>query len=163
VRAKHPTCTFPDCEMISQRCELDHVVAFDHNDPIRGGWTIPENLQPLCKRHHDIKSHRYWTCTTLPGGAHHWRHHSGIERITVPSNIFTTGPQPQSQRITDPVPSSSDSLTPEESLDLLYEPTWWERHMSATDHPGNDPDLIAHYREHQAIVHHRTTLQPAPF
>ncbi len=163
VRATHTTCAFPDCTVASRRCELDHVVAFDHTDPLHGGWTIPANLQPLCKRHHDIKSHRYWTCTTLPGNARHWRHHTGIERITVPCNGFAVGANPQPQPITDSVQSSSDPLTREESLDLLYEPTWWEDHMHPTDHPGNAPDLIAHYREHQAIVRRRTALQPAPF
>lgn len=163
VRAQHPTCAFPDCTIVSRRCELDHIVAFDHDDPIRGGWTIPANLQPLCKRHHDIKSHRYWTCTPLPGGASHWRHHSGIERIVVPCNGFAVAASAQPQPVADRVPSFSDTLTDEESLDLLYEPTWWERHMAPRDHPGNDPELITHYREHQAIVHRRTALQPAPF
>jgi len=163
VRAKYPTCAFPDCAVASRRCELDHVIAFDHNDPMRGGWTIPANLQPLCKRHHDLKSHRYWTCSTLPGGAHRWRHHSGIERITVPCNGLVAAAIPQPPQAIDPASSYSDSLTYQESLDLLYEPTWWEMNMSPTDHPGNDPELIAQYREHQAIVGRRSALQPAPF
>jgi hypothetical protein len=35
--------------------------------------------------------------------------------------------------------------------------------MGAREHPGNDRRLIAHYREHQAIVQRRAALQPAPF
>lgn len=163
VRAQYTTCAFPDCAVPSRRCELDHVVAFDHDDPVRGGWTIPANLQPLCKRHHDIKSHRYWTCSTLRGGAHHWRHHSGLERITVPCNGFAVGATQQPQSALALAPSYSDVLTPAESLDLLYEPTWWERNMGSYEHPGNDRYLVAHYREHQAIVHRRMALQPAPF
>jgi hypothetical protein len=54
-------------------------------------------------------------------------------------------------------------LTFDEALDLLYEETWWERNMTRVDHPGNDPDLIRRYREHQAIIARRTALQPAPF
>ncbi|WP_216898146.1 HNH endonuclease signature motif containing protein [Nocardia alni] len=163
VRAQHPTCAFPGCTVASRRCELDHVTAFDHADPRRGGWTIPANLQPLCKRHHDVKSHRYWNCTALPGGARHWRHRSGLERITVPCSGFAIASSVLPETPTAPIHSYSDALTPEESLDLLYTETWWERHMRPTDHPGNDPDLIAHYREHQAILTRRAELQPAPF
>ncbi len=163
VRAQHPTCAFPGCTVGSRRCELDHVTAFDNSAPLHGGWTIPANLQPLCKRHHDVKSHRYWKCTALPGGARHWRHHSGIERITVPCNRFAIAPSISPEPPTIPIHSYSDALTMEESLDLLYAETWWERHMGKTDHPGNDPDLIAHYREHQAILRRRAVLQPAPF
>jgi hypothetical protein len=81
----------------------------------------------------------------------------------VPCNGFAVAASAQPQPVADRVPSFSDTLTDEESLDLLYEPTWWERHMAPRDHPGNDPELITHYREHQAIVHRRTALQPAPF
>lgn len=165
VRAQHPTCAFPQCAVPSRRCELDHVVPFDHQDPVRGGWTIPVNLQPLCKVHHDAKSHRYWTCTSLPGGVRHWRHHSGIYRITAPCNDFAVASCKQigqASTVADP-PSCADPLTVREALDLLYEETWWERNMTCGDHPGNDPDLIPRYREYQAIAARRSALQPAPF
>lgn len=74
----------------------------------------------------------------------------------MPDNIFT-----DSSPATDP--TVTDPLTPDEKLDLLYEPTWWELHMLPTDHPGDDPTLLAHYREHEAIVHQRTANRPMPF
>lgn len=81
----------------------------------------------------------------------------------MPCNGFSVGACEQPQAYSTAVSHRSDTLTPEESLDLLYEPTWWERHMGDCDHPGNDRYLIAQYRQHQAIVHRRTALQPAPF
>ncbi|MFI9507796.1 hypothetical protein [Nocardia sp. NPDC052566] len=161
VRAIYPTCTFPDCTVASRRCELDHVVPFDHGNPSAGGWTIPENLQPLCKRHHDLKSHQYWRCTNLGNGGHYWRHQSGIERITMPTTGFMppTEPAQTSETATSelaPAPALTDG-------ELFYEPTWWELTMGTDDHPGNDPFLIAHYREHQAVLAHRVGRQPAPF
>jgi hypothetical protein len=166
VRAAYPTCTFPGCTVASLRCELDHVVEYDHDDAHAGGWTIPTNLQPLCKRHHDLKTRRYWTCTTLPGGTHCWTHHTGIQRITVPTNSFrlpaeqSDGQAPENAPVE---PSCADPLTEAEASDLLYEPTWWEQHMTPADHPGNDPSLLAPYREHQAILARRAALQPPPF
>jgi hypothetical protein len=153
VRAQHPTCAFPQCTVGSRRCELDHVVPFEHHDPVRGGWTIPANLQPLCKAHHDVKSHRYWTCAALPGGVRHWRHRTGLQQITAPENGFAVleciGRAVAECSVTDPFPVSpagsigpaaqsipaappiyTDRLTPGEALDLLYEQTWWERHMT---------------------------------
>ncbi|MGI3198029.1 HNH endonuclease [Streptomyces sp. GLT-R25] len=43
--------------MPARRCDLDHVRPFDHARPERGGPTTPENLQPLCRRHHRLKTH----------------------------------------------------------------------------------------------------------
>ncbi|WP_024804313.1 hypothetical protein [Nocardia sp. BMG51109] len=140
------------------------MVAFDHENPARGGWTIPGNLHPLCKRHHDLKSHRYWNCTALPGGAQHWRHHTGIERITVSdTGLPVIAEPPMPEQPTTGIQPPSDAPTAEESVNLLYEETWWERHMSTTDRPGNDPYLLAHYRRHQAITRCRIARQPAPF
>ncbi|MGF6887236.1 hypothetical protein ABIA39_004371 [Nocardia sp. GAS34] len=81
----------------------------------------------------------------------------------MPCNGFAVGATQQPQSALALAPSYSDVLTPAESLDLLYEPTWWERNMGSCEHPGNDRYLVAHYREHQAIVHRRMALQPAPF
>ena len=57
VVARDQYCAFPSCRMPASRCDLDHVRAFDHARPERGGPTTPENLQPLCRRHHRLKTH----------------------------------------------------------------------------------------------------------
>lgn len=56
TRARWRTCAAPGCDVSAQHCEIDHVVPFDHEDPESGGLTVIENLQPLCKHHHDMKT-----------------------------------------------------------------------------------------------------------
>jgi len=61
VSARDGHCSFPGCAMPAARTDLDHVVAFDHRRPERGGLTVPENLQALCRRHHGLKTRGDWT------------------------------------------------------------------------------------------------------
>lgn len=57
VIARDQYCAFPSCRMPAHRCDLDHIRPFDHGRPERGGQTVPDNLQPLCRRHHRLKTH----------------------------------------------------------------------------------------------------------
>ena len=50
VRAREPHCRFPGCRQPATRCDLDHAVPWPH------GATTPENLGPLCRRHHNFKT-----------------------------------------------------------------------------------------------------------
>ncbi|MFC1399794.1 MULTISPECIES: HNH endonuclease signature motif containing protein [Streptacidiphilus] len=52
VIARDPHCRFPGCTRPSRRCDLDHAVPFNHTKPHSGGLTTPDNLIPLCRRHH---------------------------------------------------------------------------------------------------------------
>ncbi len=52
IRAREPHCRMAGCR--SQVTDLDHVVPFPH------GQTTPENLGPLCRRHHRLKTHSRW-------------------------------------------------------------------------------------------------------
>ncbi|MDZ7578081.1 MAG: HNH endonuclease signature motif containing protein, partial [Candidatus Nanopelagicales bacterium] len=54
VRAREPYCRHPGCRRQSQACDLDHAV------PWPKGATTAGNLGPLCRRHHNIKSHHGW-------------------------------------------------------------------------------------------------------
>jgi hypothetical protein len=54
VRAREPHCRFPGCRQPAGRCDLDHAVPWPH------GSTSPENLGPLCRRHHNLKTHVGW-------------------------------------------------------------------------------------------------------
>ncbi|WP_328694505.1 HNH endonuclease [Streptomyces phaeochromogenes] len=81
-------CAFPSCRMPASRCDLDHVRAFDRARPERGGPTTPENLQPLCRRHHRLKTHH-------PG----WRvtrdAHTGVAVWTAPTgHTYINTPPP---------------------------------------------------------------------
>ncbi|WP_133753152.1 HNH endonuclease signature motif containing protein [Naumannella halotolerans] len=55
VRLTHPTCIFPWCSRPSAKCDLDHIVVFN-----AGGPTITDNLAPLCRRHHRLKTFHGW-------------------------------------------------------------------------------------------------------
>jgi hypothetical protein len=56
VRQKWRTCTAPGCSHPAESCEIDHVRSFSHLDPAAGGPTTVENLHPLCKHHHQLKT-----------------------------------------------------------------------------------------------------------
>jgi hypothetical protein len=54
VRAREPHCRFPGCRQPASRCDLDHAI------PWPRGSTKVENLGPLCRRHHNLKTHLGW-------------------------------------------------------------------------------------------------------
>ncbi len=86
VRLRDKHCRFPGCHRPAARCQLDHITAFDHTNPLGGGWTTINNLQCLCEYHHSVKTAGYWTATMLPGGAILWTSTSKTTRITLPTN-----------------------------------------------------------------------------
>jgi Domain of unknown function (DUF222) len=85
VRLRDRTCAFPHCHMPATRCDLDHTVPFNN-----GGPTIPENLHPLCRRHHQLKTLGSWS-------AHHEQRNDGTAALhwTAPTgHTYTTTPHP---------------------------------------------------------------------
>ncbi|MDV6262603.1 DUF222 domain-containing protein [Rhodococcoides yunnanense] len=86
VRLRDRHCRFPGCHRPAVRCQLDHVIAFDHANPLSGGWTTVNNLQCLCEFHHTVKTAGYWSAVMLPGGAILWTSTSTTTRITLPAN-----------------------------------------------------------------------------
>jgi hypothetical protein len=55
VEARDRRCAFPGCVQPSWRCDLDHEVAWAD-----GGDTSADQLQPLCRRHHALKTTKRW-------------------------------------------------------------------------------------------------------
>ncbi|MBY4431481.1 DUF222 domain-containing protein, partial [Rhodococcus fascians] len=86
VRLRDRHCRFPGCHRPAARCQIDHVIPFDHANPLGGGWTTVNNLQCLCEYHHSVKTTGYWTAVMLPGGAILWTSTSKTTRITIPAN-----------------------------------------------------------------------------
>ncbi|KIQ15029.1 hypothetical protein RU01_16725 [Rhodococcus sp. MEB064] len=84
VTALYSTCVHPGCAVPSEDCDLDHVVPFDHTDPQRGGWTVTGNLEPLCRRHHGLKTRRQWHYRMLRDGIVHIRDSHGNDYLTAP-------------------------------------------------------------------------------
>ena len=56
VRQKWRTCTVPGCSQPAQWCEMEHCCRFSKMDPATGGLTVMENLHPMCKHHHGLKT-----------------------------------------------------------------------------------------------------------
>jgi len=69
VRSRDLTCAAPGCRVPAARCDLDHVVPYDHGHPDgRGGAgrTRGANLRPCCRRHHRLKTLTDWTTSLAP-------------------------------------------------------------------------------------------------
>jgi hypothetical protein len=59
--AVHGRCGFPGCSRRADGCDTDHATTFG-----RGGTTVVANLGPLCRQHHNAKTHGRWTLTVDP-------------------------------------------------------------------------------------------------
>jgi len=75
VLLRDPCCPFPYCSNLSRHKDNDHVVQFDSGDADQRpppGQTSPDNLAPLCRRHHRIKTHSAWRYVMAPLGTYLW-------------------------------------------------------------------------------------------
>ncbi|MFC9787782.1 hypothetical protein [Rhodococcus sp. NPDC127528] len=70
--------------MPADRCQIDHIVPFDHDRPRLGGWTIATNLQCLCLLHHQLKTTGYWHYDMLADAIIHAHNTIGQHDITLP-------------------------------------------------------------------------------
>ena len=73
VTLRDAECAFPWCHKNSRDCDLDHIepyVEMDDGGP--PGQTRPDNLAPLCRRHHRAKTLRGWTYTRNTDGTYTW-------------------------------------------------------------------------------------------
>ncbi|WP_284293938.1 DUF222 domain-containing protein [Luteimicrobium album] len=86
VRARDETCTFPGCRVPAWRCDLGHVEPFDHAsagaEPRPPGQTRADNLHPVCRRHHNLKTHGAWSTVRDPAsGRVTWGAPSGHDHV----------------------------------------------------------------------------------
>jgi hypothetical protein len=63
------TCVFPWCTRSARACDLDHVEPYVDGG---AGQTSSDNLAPLCRRHHRLKTFGGWRYRTLHAGAFIW-------------------------------------------------------------------------------------------
>ena len=54
--ARDRVCGFPGCSRRAQDSDCDHVLTFHGED----GRTVTVNLGPLCRAHHNAKTHGRW-------------------------------------------------------------------------------------------------------
>jgi hypothetical protein len=76
VEARDRACVFPGCRMPSGGCDLDHRVAFRD-----GGATTEDNLSPLCRHDHRLKSTGRWRYERRPAD-HEWTSPLGLVHTT---------------------------------------------------------------------------------
>jgi len=97
LRVAFPTCTGPGCRQPSHRCDLDHLV------PFPAGPTTSTNVRPLCRPHHNQKTHGGWRAEISPDG-------SGLTWITKHGYRFPYEPEPIADPENDQAPQ--DGLDP---------------------------------------------------
>ena len=71
LRDRH--CVFPWCGRDARISDLDHTIPYvppDEGGP--PGQTNPQNLAPLCRRHHRAKTFTGWTYHRARDGTHTW-------------------------------------------------------------------------------------------
>ncbi|NUR06559.1 MAG: hypothetical protein HOQ45_06065 [Nocardioidaceae bacterium] len=76
LRDKH--CVFPGCRTDARACDLDHIAPYQGHGP--PGQTSAANLAPLCRRHHNLKTHHGWHYTRAPDG-YRWLSPRGREHL----------------------------------------------------------------------------------
>jgi hypothetical protein len=76
VQLRDRTCVFPGCARPARRCDVDHIVEYDHDAHAEGrpqpGPTTTSNLACLCRFHHRLKTHSAWRYTMLAPGIFEW-------------------------------------------------------------------------------------------
>ncbi|MDQ1247747.1 MAG: hypothetical protein QG597_2118 [Actinomycetota bacterium] len=62
IRAREPHCRMPGCARQALNCDLDHTIPY----PGEPG-TVEQNLGPLCRGHHNLKTHHGYHLTNHNG------------------------------------------------------------------------------------------------
>ena len=97
LAARDRVCGFPGCHRRAQDCDCDHVVNFDLAD----GRTVAINLGPLCRSHHNAKTHGRWTLTYDPvSGAKTWTSPLGRTYVKGTDPPLARGRGPSSRPLT---------------------------------------------------------------
>ena len=87
VEARDLTCTFPGCVRPASTCEIDHVEPWRRAPDMPASTGDPpqtraDNLQPLCKGHHDLKTKGLWKARRdRPDGGVEWTSHLGVRYL----------------------------------------------------------------------------------
>ncbi len=90
LRDRH--CCFPWCARDARTCDLDHIEAYlpsDEGGP--PGQTRPDNLAPLCRRHHRCKTFTRWRYGRgQRDGTYEWTDPGGRRYLVDPATGTTT-------------------------------------------------------------------------
>ncbi|HWC34876.1 MAG TPA: DUF222 domain-containing protein [Mycobacteriales bacterium] len=92
VKATQPRCSMIGCSRPAYQCEMDHRL--EHN---RGGDTNPQNLQPLCKLHHQLKTKQRWKVGINADGEQEWTSYLGFRYVSRDRDPRAGDPDPPRQ------------------------------------------------------------------
>ncbi|WP_051721502.1 MULTISPECIES: HNH endonuclease signature motif containing protein [Actinomycetes] len=87
IIARDGICRTPGCSTPAAECEIDHVIPFNHADPRSGGWTIEENLAPICRPDHKRKTLGYWIARMHSDRTMTWTTQYGQTYVTRPHGL----------------------------------------------------------------------------
>jgi hypothetical protein len=87
IRCRDLTCRFPGCGRPATRCDLDHTIPFNHDNPAAGGATVASNLKCLCRQHHRLKTFGNWKDRQLDDGTVIWTSPTGHTYRTAPAGV----------------------------------------------------------------------------
>ena len=90
------TCVFPWCTKPARACDHDHIVAFNHDDPANGGASCDCNIAPLCRHHHQLKTHAGWRYTPVETGTWLWADPHGQQFLRDRDGTLDVTPTDQS-------------------------------------------------------------------
>jgi hypothetical protein len=85
------TCVFPWCGRNARHCDIDHVIPYDHDHPEDGGPTATDNLAPLCRLHHRLKTHGRWRYDMIEPGVFAWTSPLGYTYLRDHTGSTATG------------------------------------------------------------------------
>ncbi|MDT0201370.1 DUF222 domain-containing protein [Nocardioides sp. AE5] len=88
LRDRH--CVFPWCTVDARNCDLDHIEPYDEHGP--PDQTRPDNLAPLCRRHHLAKTHGTWRYVRNRDGTYTWTNHTHTWLVTHDGTTNLTDP-----------------------------------------------------------------------
>ncbi len=86
------TCAFPFCRRRARTCDLDHICPYAQT-----GRTCHCDLAPLCRHHHNLKTHAAWTYRPLEPGVYLWREPHGQHFIRTRDGTTDLTPNPDDQ------------------------------------------------------------------
>jgi len=105
LRAMYRTCGHPGCHVVFDRCDIHHVLAWEHHGP-----TNLNNLIPLCNRHHHNVHEGGWTLTLDPDRTITLRRPDNT--IAYHGNTTNRQPTPTTTTAPSPPPTNNTNRAP---------------------------------------------------
>lgn len=136
LRTRDEHCRFPGCRQPTQRCDIDHTIAREHDGPTELG-----NLAHLCRRHHTLKHHSAWRVVQRSGGVLEWTSPTGRVYPDLPARTltFTPGYTPPPPPPPPPPPAPPPPPEPPEVDDDELAADESDPMPDANDPASNDP------------------------